>query len=459
MPVPPAISRSPLGRLFGLTPPQIKGALDEPGPRQPYARLLTVRGWTLSTDGAALEVAIEVDGQTVWTGAPTGARADVEPLFPGIPGAGSCGFAVQLEAETLPDVAEAALVVRARRPGTRQSHEIGRAVITRHAHLDQGFTRTAYAQVWDEISQTQDAARVAVSGTADDREWARSGEATAGDVRTLAAITATDDVLEIGCGAGRVGRFLAPACRRWIGGDVSPNMLHFAAQALADLPNVSTVALNGFDLSGVADASLDVVYCTGVFMHLDEWERFRYVLDARRVLRPGGRLYVDNFNLLEPEGWALFMEHFRQDPSKRPANVSRHSTPAELERVRDARRLHRHPGADRWIVGDRGGPGRAAAARVTAPRRGTGGQRGFDASAISSSSIRAYCASAASSVLKYSASVSFCLRQSKSKTTFLPFDSNESRRMSLRLVRTKPSARRSSTMTRVAASEAELRSM
>ena len=37
-------------------------------------------------------------------------------------------------------------------------------------------------------------------------------------------------------------------------------------------------------------------------MHLDEWERFRYVLDARRVLRPGGRLYVDNFNLLEPEG-------------------------------------------------------------------------------------------------------------------------------------------------------------
>jgi putative nucleotidyltransferase with HDIG domain len=82
----------------------------------------------------------------------------------------------------------------------------------------------------------------------------------------------------------------------------------------------------------VADRSLDVVYCTGVFMHLDEWERFRYVVEARRVLRPGGRLYVDNFNLLEPEGWALFMEHFRMDPSKRPANVSRHSTPQELER-------------------------------------------------------------------------------------------------------------------------------
>jgi SAM-dependent methyltransferase len=330
MAVPSRLSHSPLGRLLGLTPARITGALDEPGPRQPYARLLTVRGWALSTDGAPLEVVIEANGQTVWTGTPTAPRADVAALFPGVDA--GCGFSVQLEADALPDVAEAPLLVRARRPGSRQTHEIGRSVITRHAHLDQGFTRTAYAQVWDEVSQTEAAARIAVSGTPDDREWARSGEATASDVRTLAAIAPTDDVLEIGCGAGRVGRFLAPACRHWTGGDVSANMRHFAARALADLSNVSTVPLNGYDLGGIADRSMDVVYCTGVFMHLDEWERFRYVLDARRVLRPGGRLYVDNFNLLEPEGWALFMEHFRLDPSKRPANVSRHSTPQELER-------------------------------------------------------------------------------------------------------------------------------
>ena len=112
MPVPPAISRSPLGRLLGLTPPRIKGALDEPGPRQPYARTLTVRGWAVSTDGASLEVSIEVNGQTVWAGAPTAPRADVEPLFPGVATAAACGFAAQLEASALPDVVEATLVVR-----------------------------------------------------------------------------------------------------------------------------------------------------------------------------------------------------------------------------------------------------------------------------------------------------------------------------------------------------------
>src|SRR5690349_16892083 len=151
MAVPPTISRSPLGRLLGLKTPELKGALDEPGPRQPYARVLTVRGWALSTDGAPIEVAVEVDGATVWTASPSAPRADVEPLFPGVASAATCGFAVQLDADALPDVPEATLIARARRPGTRESREIGRAVITRHAHLDQGFTRTSYGQVWDEI--------------------------------------------------------------------------------------------------------------------------------------------------------------------------------------------------------------------------------------------------------------------------------------------------------------------
>jgi SAM-dependent methyltransferase len=329
MPALAAISKSPLGRLLGLTPPQIRGALDEPGPRQPYARGLTVRGWALSTDGAALDVVVEVDGRRVWSGAPGGARGDIAALYPKVATAADCGFSVRLDASALPDVAEAMLVVQVRRRGDASGHEIGRAVIARHG---QDFTRSAYAQVWDELSQTEFAARVAVSGTADGDEWARSGEATASDVRELTGVTAQHDVLEIGCGAGRVGFHLAPHCRTWTGADVSPNMLRFATEALATRPNVSTIRLNGYDLAGIADASADVVYCTGVFMHLDEWERFRYVRDARRVLRPGGRLYVDNFNLLEAEGWTLFLEHVEIDPATRPANISRHSTPQELER-------------------------------------------------------------------------------------------------------------------------------
>jgi cyclopropane fatty-acyl-phospholipid synthase-like methyltransferase len=41
----------------------------------------------------------------------------------------------------------------------------------------------------------------------------------------VAAITEQDDLLEIGCGIGRIGLEVAPRCRSWTGADVSANML------------------------------------------------------------------------------------------------------------------------------------------------------------------------------------------------------------------------------------------
>jgi SAM-dependent methyltransferase len=258
-------------------------------------------------------------------------RPDIHAQFPRVRGAASSGFNVRLGSEQLPERPTAQLVVKARRGGRRHVIQvIGSSLIERHAHGDADFSRTDYGPVWDRASQSLDTARVSVCGSADHAEWQRSGEATAGDVVNEAGVLPHDTVLEIGCGAGRVGRHLAPRCGQWIGADVSANMLRFAAEALQERSNVAFVKLNGHDLTGIADSSIDVVYCTGVFMHLDEWERYRYIVEARRVLRPGGRLYVDNFNLLTDEGWRVFEDLLQLDPAQRPAHVSRHSTPEEL---------------------------------------------------------------------------------------------------------------------------------
>jgi len=108
-------------------------------------------------------------------------------------------------------------------------------------------------------------------------------------------------------------------------------MLRLAAEGLADLPNVRVVETSGFDLAPIADETVDAVYCTVVFMHLDEWDRYSLVAEGERVLRPGGRMYVDNFNLCSEQGWALFEEHRTIPPAERPANISKSSTPQELE--------------------------------------------------------------------------------------------------------------------------------
>jgi ubiquinone/menaquinone biosynthesis C-methylase UbiE len=69
---------------------------------------------------------------------------------------------------------------------------------------------------------------------------------------------------------------------------------------------VELVEISGYDLSGVADASVDVVYCTVMFMHLESWDRYNYISEAFRALRAGGRIYVDNINLCSDGGWKVF---------------------------------------------------------------------------------------------------------------------------------------------------------
>ena len=196
--------------------------------------------------------------------------------------------------------------------------------------LDRVLRRTDYRAVWDWQARSTHNARIAVSGTADLSAHARTGAAIAERLRLVAGIDRSSVVLEIGCGTGRVGLALAPQCRQWIGTDVSPRMLKHARLALAAEPNVRFETISGFSLDPIDTGVIDVVYCTAVFMHLEEWERFRYVHEAHRVLRPGGRVYVDNLNLLGEEGWRQFVELASMPPRSRPPQVSKTSTPQEL---------------------------------------------------------------------------------------------------------------------------------
>lgn len=191
--------------------------------------------------------------------------------------------------------------------------------------------RRSYAEVWDSIAVSQKAAAVSVSGHAEEVELQRSGEQTLRNLLDLASIATADEVLEIGCGVGRIGLALARHCRAWTGADISANMVAFAKDRLCSVENVRVAQLREVGLGEFSDACFDVVYVTNMFPHIDEIDRWRYVEEAFRVLRPGGRIFIDNVDIESDAGWAMFVNDAKRFRTlQRPPYIPRYSTAAEL---------------------------------------------------------------------------------------------------------------------------------
>jgi len=191
--------------------------------------------------------------------------------------------------------------------------------------------RSNYKGVWESISCSEDEARYAVGRSTDPLKFDKDGQTFANTLKKFVEIKRGDVVLEIGCGIGKNGKFIAPMCKEWIGTDVSPNMLKYAAENLKGIENIRLVEISGYDLEEIEDESVNVVYCSIVFMHLEKWDRFNYLLEAYRILKPGGRIYIDNINLLGERGWDTFLKCLQIPPLERPPHISKPSTPQEFQ--------------------------------------------------------------------------------------------------------------------------------
>ena len=93
--------------------------------------------------------------------------------------------------------------------------------------------------------------------------------------------------LEIGCGIGRIGRWMSQDFEQYIGVDVSPEMVRKASSY--GVPRASFQAVSGGDLSGIPSESVDFVFSFAVFQHVPDKEAiFNYFAETARVLRSDG---------------------------------------------------------------------------------------------------------------------------------------------------------------------------
>ena len=164
-------------------------------------------------------------------------------------------------------------------------------------------TEALYSQAWNLRAADDAAALAAVDGSGDEEMLQRTGRFTAAQVRKALNLQAADAVMELGCGVGRIGRELLPNCGRWLGADISPNMLRVAEKRLRGRGPATLLQLKRTALTGLGNGQFEKAYSVAVFCHLDKEDVFLYLQELHRVLKPGGWLYFETWNLAHPVGW------------------------------------------------------------------------------------------------------------------------------------------------------------
>jgi ubiquinone/menaquinone biosynthesis C-methylase UbiE len=105
------------------------------------------------------------------------------------------------------------------------------------------------------------------------------------------------EVLDLGCGIGRIAAAVAPSVRWVLGSEISAGMIKQAQARCARVSNISFVMTSGRDLATLANAVFDLVLAVDSFPYLMQaGVAVCHMAEAWRVLRPAGRLVVLNLS-------------------------------------------------------------------------------------------------------------------------------------------------------------------
>ena len=98
--------------------------------------------------------------------------------------------------------------------------------------------------------------------------------------------TSSMNILEIGCGIGRILIPMRKIFGNVTGIDISSEMVLLGQKYVSDIPNCSIIENNGVDLSEFSDNSFDFCYSFIVFQHIPEKKIVEnYIKEVSRILK------------------------------------------------------------------------------------------------------------------------------------------------------------------------------
>jgi SAM-dependent methyltransferase len=189
-------------------------------------------------------------------------------------------------------------------------------------------------------------------------------------VLVLEGLQRTQTLVDFGCGNGRLAVHAIPwlVGGRYIGIDISETMIERARQRVAvavPTPPCEVVWIKHAAASfPLGPNTADVICAFSVFTHMEHEDSFRYLRDARRIVRPEGRFLFSCLPMDLPASAKVFLASASEDLHTRWRSVRNVTTSRDLmdaiARLAGWRILRWHPGDHPAI-----------------PLLGTGGKRAF----------------------------------------------------------------------------------
>jgi SAM-dependent methyltransferase len=137
-----------------------------------------------------------------------------------------------------------------------------------------------------------------------------------------AGLQPSHTLVDFGCGTGRLAVHAIPALPegRYIGIDISQEMLRRLESRLQALSKETcrvSLVHGPSDPFPLADASVDMLCAFSVFTHMEHEDSYRYLLDARRVVRRGGRIVFSCLPIDSLTGQGIFKDSASVDLQRR----------------------------------------------------------------------------------------------------------------------------------------------
>jgi len=129
-----------------------------------------------------------------------------------------------------------------------------------------------------------------------------------------------DYVVDVGCGSGRLAKPLAQYLfGRYLGIDVVPELVEYA-RTLVGRRDWRFEVATGLEIPE-RDGVVDIVCFYSVLTHLLHEQSYAYLTDARRVLKPGGRIVFSFLEFAIPSHWAVFKDSVAAIGGSQPLNM------------------------------------------------------------------------------------------------------------------------------------------